>query len=272
MVLAALIDVMTPQELINNMGSLKRRGAMDNRDLKSLIVDKLEKAKTDKRVSAYKAKVAIEAGGVSGDLVEALDDVTEQQVKTTGKITRPTALLIDKSGSMEDAIEVGKQLGALVSAICEADLYAYAFDTVAYPVNAKGESLADWEKALSGIRAGGATSCGAAIHRMRRKQQRVEQIIMVTDEQENQPPYFKDTYEEYAEAMNMRPAVIIVKIGRAYDLLERACHGLGVAPNVFEFRGDYYSLPNIIPLLTYPSLTDMVTEILEYPLPERQAT
>ena len=42
------------------------------------------------------------------------------------------------------------------------------------------------------------------------------------------------------------------------------------APQVFEFRGDYYALPNVIPMLTYPSMGDMVMEILDYPLPKRK--
>jgi hypothetical protein len=271
MVLAALIDVMTPQEVINNMGSLKRRGALENRDLKKLIESKLEAAKKDKRVSAYKAKVALEAAEVKGDLAQALDEVTEEKVKAAGKITRSTALLIDKSGSMDPAIEVGRQLGAMISAICAADLYAYAFDTVAYKIKSKGATLADWEKALAGIHAGGGTSCGVALEQMRKKGQRVEQIVLVTDEGENTAPRFQDAYEAYAKEINVRPAVILVKIGHTSGLLEEACHVVGVAPNVFEFRGDYYALPNVIPLLTYPSLGEMVMEILDYPLPQRKA-
>ncbi|HKV83497.1 MAG TPA: Hint domain-containing protein, partial [Ktedonobacterales bacterium] len=95
-VLAALVEVMTPQEVINNIGSLKARGAFDNEDVKALIEAKLEAAKTDKRVSAYKAKVAIEAANVSGELAEQLDAITEAQVKAKGRITRPTAMLLDK--------------------------------------------------------------------------------------------------------------------------------------------------------------------------------
>jgi hypothetical protein len=269
MVLAALIDVMTPQEVINNVASLKRRGALDNPDVKALIDEKLKAAQTDKRVSAYKAKVAAEAAGAAGDLAKALDDVTEAQVKATGTITRATALLIDKSGSMDVAIEVGRQLGALISAICEADLYTYAFDTVAYEVEPKGSSLADWEKVLAGINAGGGTSCGVAIDWLRRKNRRVEQIVMVTDEGENTAPRFGDAYEAYASELGIRPAVILVRVGMATDLLQRACRDLGIAPNVFTFSGDYYALPNVIPYLTYPSLTEMVMEVLNYPLPER---
>lgn len=268
-VLAALIDAMTPQEAINNVAALKARGALDNPDLKALLDAKLAAAKSDKRVSAYKAKVAAEAAGATGELADALDAVTDAQVKATGKITRPTALHIDKSGSMNVAIEVGRQLGALISAVCTSELYAYAFDTAAYPVETQGTALADWERALAGIHAGGGTSCGVALDWMRRKGQRVEQIVMVTDEGENTAPRFQDAYNAYAEELHVRPAVILVKVGRASTQIEQACAALGVAPNVVEFRGDYYALPNLIPMLSYPSLGELVMEVLDYPLPKR---
>jgi hypothetical protein len=67
-VLVALIDRMSPQELINNLSSLKRHGAFDNADVKALIDGKLDEAKTAGRVSAYKAKVAAEAVGATGEL------------------------------------------------------------------------------------------------------------------------------------------------------------------------------------------------------------
>jgi hypothetical protein len=270
-VLAALIEVMTPQEVINNISSLKERGAFDNADIKALVEAKLEKAKGDKRVSAYKAKVAVEAAVVSGELAEKLDAITEAQVKAKGRIKRPTALLVDTSGSMHQAIEVGRQLGAMISAICESGLYAYAFDSVVYPIEATGTTLVEWEKALTGIHAGGSTSCGVALEWMRKKGQRVEQVILITDEGENQAPHFKDAYSAYAEALGVRPDVLIVKIGAASNLLERDCAALGISPSAFEFKGDYYALTNLIPLLTRPSLLDLLMEILEYPLPERKA-
>lgn len=271
-VLAALVEVMTPQEVINNIGSLKTRGAFDNEDVKALVEAKLEAAKSDKRVSAYKAKVAVEAANVSGELAEKLDAVTEAQVKAKGRITRPTAMLLDKSGSMHVAIEVGRQLGAMISSIIEAEFYAYAFDNIAYPIEASGTSLAEWEKALTGITAGGSTSCGVAIEMMRRKGQRVEQIILVTDEGENQAPLFLNAYKDYSEETQSRPDVILVKVGHATNTLERACATLGIAPSVFTFSGDYYALPNLIPLLQRPSMVDLLLEILEYPLPERKAS
>ncbi len=270
-VLLALIECMTPQELINNLGSLRRRGALDNPELAALVETKLGAAKSDRRVSAYKARVAADAVGATGAMADALEAVTDARVKARGRITRPTALLLDKSGSMNVALEIGRQLGALVSAVCAADLFAYAFDNIAYPVEPKGTALADWERALQGINAGGGTSCGVALEWMAKKGQRVEQLVLVTDEGENAAPLFKDAYEVYAKALNVRPSVTIVKVGQACDALEKVCRERGVPLNVVEFRGDYYALPNVIPFLTAPSQGELLMDILNYPLPERKA-
>jgi hypothetical protein len=40
---------------------------------------------------------------------------------------------------------------------------------------------------------------------------------------------------------------------------------------VFEFCGDYYSLPNLVPLLAKPNRLELLMEIMEYPLPVRRA-
>jgi hypothetical protein len=269
-VLLALIERMSPQELINNLGALCRRGAFDNPDLKALIERKLEEAKGDARVSAYKAQVAGQAADATGELAAALDQITEARVKAKGRITRATALLMDKSGSMHVALEIGRQLGAMISAVCAADLFAYAFDTIAYPVEPHGPALADWEKALAGIHAGGGTSCGVALEWMRRQRQRVEQLVFITDEAENTAPRFREAYEAYVRELNVRPSVILIRIGQADDVLQRACRELGVPMNVVEFRGDYYALPNVIPLLTFPSQAELLMEILNYPLPRRR--
>src|SRR5207302_4865276 len=112
-----------------------------NPDLKALIERKLDEAKTARgvRVSAFKAEKAIEAAAavspVSADIKAKLEQVADARVKAKGRIQRPTALLIDKSGSMAMAIELGKRIGAMLSAVCATDLFVYAFDTMPYPVD-----------------------------------------------------------------------------------------------------------------------------------------
>jgi hypothetical protein len=269
-VMLALIDVMSPQELINNLAALKRRGAMDNPDLNSLIEQKLEAAKTGARVSAFKAEEAMKAADLSAEVRRKLEQVADAQVKAKGRIARPTALFIDKSGSMQLAIELGKRLGSLISAICEKELYVYAFDTVAYPIERGGDDLASWEKALKGITAGGGTSCGVPLDFMTRKREYVEQIIVVTDEGENTAPLFVDALAKYREAIKADPNVCFVRTPGAGTQLEEQCRKAGIMCDAFQFTGDYYALPNLVPLLSRPSKLELLMEIMDYPLPKRQ--
>ncbi len=270
-VVLALVNQMSAQELINSLGALQRRGALDTPEIKSLVEAKLADAKSADRVSALKTGQAIEAAGVSAELRKQLEGVADAQIKAKGRITRPTALLVDKSSSMTEAIELGKRIGAIVSAICERELYVYAFDSMAHEIISKGPDLADWERAFAGITANGATSCGVALKYLERKKQFVEQIIMVTDEEQNTPPLFVPALREYSAALRANPSVVIVRTPGGSDFVEKQCRQEGIAVDVFRFNGDYYSLPNLVPMLARPSRLELMMEIMEYPLPQRQS-
>ncbi|MDM9379688.1 hypothetical protein QUB80_03090 [Chlorogloeopsis sp. ULAP01] len=269
-VLVALIHSMTPQEVINNLKSLQARGAMDHPEVKQLIDSKLEEASKSGRVAAFKAQIAAEAADLDADTVARLEKVTNEQVKRRGAIARPTALLVDKSGSMENAIAIGKQLAALISGITQAELFVYAFDTIAYALTAKGKELTDWERAFQHIKAAGSTSIGCALEAMRKKKQVVDQIILVTDEGENAAPYFGEAYKTYCRELAVMPNVVIVRVGTHYDWVESQLKQQQAPVETFTFEGDYYSLPNLVPLLTRPSRLDLLMEIMEMPLPVRE--
>jgi hypothetical protein len=268
-VLVALINSMTPQEVINNLKSLKARGAMDHPEVKALIDGKLDEASKSARVAAFKAQVAADAADLDEDTLNRLEKVTNEQVKRRGVITRPTALFVDKSGSMENAIELGKRLATLISGITQADLFVYAFDNIPYLVTAQGKELTDWERAFQHIKAGGGTSIGAPLEAMRKKKQVVDQIIVVTDEGENAAPYFGEVYKIYCRELAVMPNVVIVRVGGYCNWLESQLKGQQSPVETFTFAGDYYSLPNLVPLLTRPSRLDLLMEILDTPLPVR---
>jgi hypothetical protein len=268
--LEALIDRMSPQEVINSMGLLQRRGALDDPNLKALIDLKLELAQKDKRVSTFKAEEALKAVNLDEGTRQKLEQVADAQIKARGRITRPTALLVDKSGSMETAIDVGKRIAAMISTICAKDLFVYAFDKMAYPISSKGTDLASWHKAFQGITAGGMTSCGVSLEMMRRKKQYVESVILVTDEEEYDPPYFVESLLRYRRELQADPAICIVRVPDSSTKLQDQCKRAGIPVTTFDFHGDYYSLPNLVPLLEPPSELDLLMEIMDYPLPERR--
>ncbi len=214
--LVALIDAMSPQEVINNLGMLKRRGAMDNPEVKALIDDKLKAAGADKRVSTMKAKRAMESADLGEETEKTLTEVMDRRVAEKAEIKRPTALFVDKSGSMTQAIEVAKQLSALISAVVTADFRVYAFDTVAFEVvplvGGERPTMSEWEQAFKFIKANGGTSIGAPLAMMRAKGVYTEQLLLVTDEEENTAPLFKAAYEQYRDAMNVAPNVVVVHV------------------------------------------------------------
>jgi hypothetical protein len=272
-VIAALLEVMTSQELLNSINSLKKHGVFENPDLKQLVEEKLTAAKSDKKVAALKSLEAVKAApGISEDLKKELENVADQQIKSKGRISRPTALFVDKSGSQAATIELGKRIGSLLSTVMEdgVPLYVYAQDTIAYPITSQGKDLAAWEKAFEGIRASGWTSCGVGLQFLLQKKYMVEQIILVTDEGENTNPKFFDTYQKYCQALGAAPNVCIVKTPNATDQLEKEGQAKGVTVDAWQFTGDYYSLPNLVKFLCKPSKLDLLMEIMNWPLPKRK--
>jgi hypothetical protein len=257
------------------MKSLKAHGVFDNEELKKVVEAKLKTAEGSKKISTLKSMVAAKAAGLSDDLNDQLNAIADHQVKSGARITRPTALLIDKSSSMHASIEIGKQLGSLISSAMADGIpfYCYAFDSMPYEIKPKGTSIADWTEALKYITANGSTGCGAPLVQMAKNNQVCESIVVVTDEGENQPPAFLKAYTEYCEAMNVKPSVYMIRCGafvnHISDKLERA--GVELSKYDIKTGADYYSLPQIITYLAKPSRLDLLMEIMNYDLPVRKS-
>lgn len=266
----ALVNTMTPQQVINNMGSLQKRGAMNYSEVKTLIEKKLEEAKTDKRVSTLKSKVASKVSGVSKDLSNKLEGVTQARVdkKMKGSLRGKVAILVDKSGSMGACIEAGKQVAALISGAFQEMPLVVAFDEIAYPINSTGRTIQEWEQAFRGVYPDNFTSIGCAMRYIGNVP--VDSIVIITDEDENTDPYFVKEYQIYCKRMGIYPPVLIIRYGNS-DQVERDLRGIRAEVQVFNFtRGDYYSLPNILPMINPRTRLDLLEEIMNTPLPYRK--
>jgi len=261
----ALLEQMSPQEMLNNLSSLERRGLLSDPEVRKLAEEKIEAAKQDKRISTLKMDLA--AQRVDKQLAAKVKEARDERVEQKVEIALPTALFIDKSGSMAPAIEAGKQIAALVAPIAKAGLWVVAFDTVAREIKSQGTSMSDWERAFKHIKSDGGTSVGSALEILRRRRIAVEQIVIVTDEEENTAPMLADVYKRYRDELNVDPSFIIVRVRSQSPLLEDQLNDVGAMCSRFEFEGDYYSLTNLLPLLSGRGLIDLVDEILSYPLP-----
>lgn len=269
-VLRALAESMTPQEVINNLKSLRARHANQDSELKAIIERKLKEAASNERVSALKALKAAEVAEVDSETYAALENVARKQVMKKGKITRPTALFVDASSSMSEAIDVGRNLAGMLAEIAEANIFVYTFNEEAQQLEFTRDEETRWDKIFQGVYPSGATSIGTPLFAMAERAQYVEQIIIVTDGNENEQPYFTEAYPLYQAECNATPNVVIVKVGHHSQYLEGQLERAGIAHDIVTFAGDYYSLPNIIPMLAKPSRMDLLMEILDLALPERK--
>ena len=80
-----------------------------------------------------------------------------------------------------------------------------------------------------------------------------------------------DSLHAYCEAMKANPSVVIVRTPGGCDYVERQCRRESIQVDVFNFEGDYYSLPNLVPMLSRPSKLELLMDIMEYPLPQRKS-
>lgn len=272
-VLVALINSMSSQELINNVASLQARGAYQNPDLKALIDAKLEKATTAKGVSALKSKTAKAAGGVTDESVlKKLDEIADKQIKKAGTIKMSTAVFIDRSGSMEQAIETGKRVASTISGAMEAPLYVVSFSDMPQEIKAPDKTLTAWENAFKPIRAGGGTSIGCALDYLMRAEYKVEQIVVVTDEDERNSPLFVDVLPKYIAKFGITPRIVIIHVGEKYTGFRTALTHRGIEFEVYDPQNaDYYALPGLVSFLSRNTKIDLLYEIMGTPLMKRRA-
>lgn len=283
-VLVALIEVMSSQELMSSMGMLTKRGATQNPDVKSLIEKKLKgiKEKGKARVDALKGAFAAKSvENLDENLAMMLADITDTQLKHHGKVKARTAILIDKSGSMEDALELGKELAAVIAQSCEDvnNLRVYLFDST--PTEIRWDSSdgdittkSAWDRKLKMFRANGGTDPSQVVRAMILNKIVVDQLLLVTDEGENTEGKFARQLKDYEKEIGFSPAVVIVRVGgehRRYevsDRMEKTCKSQGFNVDVLRCEKiDQVAIPNLLQLLSRKSIFELIQEIMNTPLP-----
>jgi hypothetical protein len=76
--------------------------------------------------------------------------------------------------------------------------------------------------------------------------------------------------QKYRRELKADPGICIVRMPGGHNHLESQCRHNGLVVYVFQFGGDYYSLPNLVPMLARPSKMELLMEIMAYPLPVRR--
>ena len=89
--LEARVEVMTPQQLVNHLAFLERRGALQVPSILAEIRLKLAHGVRESRVQDMKTLVALSRVDAPPELADQVLAMTQERLRRRGRITAPTA-------------------------------------------------------------------------------------------------------------------------------------------------------------------------------------
>lgn len=260
-VLMAIIDRMTPVDLVTNTKMLLKAGVKDHAQTRAAYEQKLTQAgrRKPKTGGVLKTKVAAKAVADAGDAKTAgkLQALQERQLDELRTIEGNWLVIGDKSSSMTHTIIAAKQVAAVLARLVKGQVHLVFADTDPKPVgNVSGKTLEVIELATAGVIAKGGTSLGCALAYAREQKLQLDGIAVVSDGAENTPPQLAREYDQYARQFDKRPAVYWYRTMHDSDFrtptwiqnFQATMAAVGANMTEIDLRRgvDYYSLPNVV--------------------------
>jgi hypothetical protein len=263
----ALVEVMSPTEALNSRSWLERSSLLGIQEVKDAYLAKVKKA-TKSVASAEHRK---SAAGADADVDAAISVAKETSVQQAKKIEKATLILVDRSSSMERAIEVAQQFGSRIAPMVSGDLMVVAFHDYAQEIKVTDNTLAGWQTAFRGIRPGGWTSMQAGLDLALHNGFMPEQVVIITDGGENRGNYAM-SLKAYEQRTGYSVHTVIMQIRNRSGMsdLVHNLNSVGIRHDLFETDGsDYYIYDQVAAILGGPPAKTIVERILETELPRR---
>jgi hypothetical protein len=269
--LLALINRMTPVELVTNATMLERLGVKSNPALRAAWEAKLEKASKSKRSVL---KTGHQAGKVTDAGMKAQLNALQEKQLSNLSVKGNWIVACDKSNSMTSSIEAGKFVAATLAKMAEGKVTLIFFDTVPARVfDVTGQTLERIQSDTKHVRADGGTSIGCSLQYAIDRNVEADGIVVVSDAQENTPPFFIDAYKTYSVKVGKEVPVYLYRLepgmrGYADTDLAVSMKRAGMDLQEFDLRGmkiDYYSILNLVQTMRV-SRYSLADEVMEAPL------
>lgn len=266
--LLAMVEQMTPNEVITNAKMLERFGVKDTPAARGALEAKLqEAAQAKKGTQALKTTRAAEALGDS-KLAERLRGVQEKQLDKLA-VEGNWLVLGDKSGSMSVAIETARHIAATLARLGKGNVYLVFFDTAPRAIDATGKDYDVLLKETARISGNGGTCFGCGMQYAYEKDLEIDGIAIVSDGGENTAPLFADVYQKYCKKFDKEPPVYFYIVpGSDRNVFSGHMASAGLDLQEFDLREskiDYYSLPNLVSTMRTKRY-GLVEQIMEMPL------
>lgn len=248
----ALINAMSPSELVNNTKMLEKLGVKTNPALRGAYEAALGKAASSTK-NVLKASRAVEAIEDEG-LKEKLRGLQEKQIKAMPGPTGDWLVLADRSSSMSKAIEAARHVAAALTKMVKGKVWLVFFNDSPMSVDVSGLTLDEIHKKTANVNASGSTSIGCGLERMLNEKIVVDGIAVVSDAAENTAPFFANVYERYTKFADKQVPVYLYKFADQYAghyatrYLNDTMKGQGFDVHEFDLTSsvDYFSIPNLV--------------------------
>lgn len=265
----ALIERMSPTELVTNSKMLERLGIKTNPALRAAYEQALGRAATSKK-STFKTTRAVEAlveQDEDSPIADKLRSLQEKQIQSLGGVDGNWLVLADKSGSMAHAIEISRQVAATLARVVKGNVYLVFFDVSPRFVDVTGKTYEQIVAETKHVTAGGGTSIGCGLLAITEKKLEVDGIAIISDGEENQHPMFPHVYKAYSESIGKEVPVYFYRTVGGMNVLTRNMATAGIDMQEFDLTGgtDYHALGNVITTMR-TNRYSLAQEILDTPL------
>lgn len=265
----ALIDAMSPTEALNARSWVEQSGLLDIAEVRTAYEKKVAQA----TASIASADFRRSAQGVDEGVQEAVEEAKAQAVRKAEKIEDDVLICVDRSSSMQKAIQEATHFGARLAPHVAGELMVVVFNDFAVEINVPQHDLESWQHAMRQVRAGGSTNIASSLEYAYGRGFDPGRIVLISDGGENQGQ-LAATLARRIEATGREPRLVFLRLpptdNRDNDRITSRLQRAGIRFERFETDGgDYYLYDQIVALLGGPRARSFVETVLDTDLPRR---
>lgn len=207
-----LMEQMPIFALLRHLNTLDRAGVLGDRYCLDRVVERLtdQRALAKSRILPFRFATAFRQ--VKDEVIrEALRSAVEYTFGSLPDLDGRTAIFLDISGSMNgEYLQIGSVFALALYKKTQGSSLFWLFDTTVE--DAKPSRHDSILSQAERIRARGGTDTGAPVRKLLAEKQHVDQIIIITDEQQNSSSPFYEALAKYRAKVNPNAKAFVIDI------------------------------------------------------------
>ncbi|KGE19810.1 TROVE domain-containing protein [Paenibacillus wynnii] len=208
----ALLHQMPIFALLRHLNALDRAGVFEDRYNLAIAVERLTDQRALKKSKILPFRFAAAFRQVQHPVLQdALRDAAEYTFDNLPDLEDQTAIFLDISGSMNgEYLQIGSVFALALYKKTQGNSLFWLFDTEVEDArpSRRDSILSQADR----IQARGGTDTGAPVRKLLNERRKVDQIVMITDEQQNHGSPFYEALQKYRSKVNPNVKAYIIDI------------------------------------------------------------